>query len=371
MTYYDLVFNGELSHGSDKTTVIPQLVKKFALDEDVARRLLETRSTVKMKKRLSHEKARVYREALEKIGLIVDITPAVSEELQADEEDNQNPYATPQSSVKPDSTEKNLHQPQSVSAGRGWHWFIRSFWHLTRNPWLWLGCVTISLTTTFVINLIPILGFILMSVLSPIFSAGFMVIAEHQHKDTPPGFRNLFDGFSTDAGQLAIVGVFYLAGTLLIFLFIFLIGGGALLSLDGLDNLQSQDPEAMQMLFTQLPILGLILLVALGLFIPLLMAYWFAPALVILDKQTAIVAMKLSFVACLRNMLAFLVYGLVGVVLLTLALIPIVILLVAVAMISAQISVIIVSILPILILIGVFTALVYASMYAGYRDIFC
>ena len=52
------------------------------------------------------------------------------------------------------------------------------------------------------------------------------------------------------------------------------------------------------------------------------MAYWFAPVLVGLNNLTAVQAMKLSFVACLRNMLPFLLYGLIFMLLLIVAIIP-------------------------------------------------
>ena len=52
------------------------------------------------------------------------------------------------------------------------------------------------------------------------------------------------------------------------------------------------------------------------------MAYWFAPVLAGLNNLTAIQAMKLSFVACLRNMLPFLLYGLIFMLLLIVAIIP-------------------------------------------------
>ena len=63
--------------------------------------------------------------------------------------------------------------------------------------------------------------------------------------------------------------------------------------------------------------LGILLaiLIVLGLSIPLMMAYWFAPALVALNGFAAFDAMKTSFSACLKNIVPFLVYGLVGMVL--------------------------------------------------------
>jgi uncharacterized membrane protein len=60
------------------------------------------------------------------------------------------------------------------------------------------------------------------------------------------------------------------------------------------------------------------LLAALGAYLvlslPLVMLGWFAPALVMLEGQGTWAALGHSFTGCLRNMLPFLVYGLVGLV---------------------------------------------------------
>jgi uncharacterized membrane protein len=70
--------------------------------------------------------------------------------------------------------------------------------------------------------------------------------------------------------------------------------------------------------------LGLLLgtLVFLALIVPVLMATWFAPALVLFDRLAAIDAMKLSFGGCLRNLVPFLLYGVIGCGLLIVAAIP-------------------------------------------------
>ena len=52
------------------------------------------------------------------------------------------------------------------------------------------------------------------------------------------------------------------------------------------------------------------------------MAYWYAPVLIGLHNLTVLEAMKLSFIACLKNMLPFLLYGLIFMVILVVAIIP-------------------------------------------------
>ena len=86
------------------------------------------------------------------------------------------------------------------------------------------------------------------------------------------------------------------------------------------------------------------LVIALAL--PLLMALWFAPALVVFHDVQPMAAMKASFFACLKNIVPFLVYGLIGLLLLIVALIPFGLGLL------------------------VFGPVLWATTYTGYRDIF-
>jgi len=88
------------------------------------------------------------------------------------------------------------------------------------------------------------------------------------------------------------------------------------------------------------------LLVA-GLSVPLYMATWFAPVLIVLEDLSAGAALKASFFACLRNWLPFLVYSIVLLVLGVIAAIP--------------------AGLGYLILVPVLSA----SEITAYRDIFC
>jgi uncharacterized membrane protein len=55
----------------------------------------------------------------------------------------------------------------------------------------------------------------------------------------------------------------------------------------------------------------LVVLIGLALTIPIAAAVWFAPALVVLQNLGAIEALKASFTGCLRNMVPFLIYGIV------------------------------------------------------------
>jgi len=64
------------------------------------------------------------------------------------------------------------------------------------------------------------------------------------------------------------------------------------------------------------------ILIAMLFIVPILMAYWYAPVLIGLHNLAVLDAMKLSFIACLKNMLPFLLYGLIFMVILVVAIIP-------------------------------------------------
>ena len=64
------------------------------------------------------------------------------------------------------------------------------------------------------------------------------------------------------------------------------------------------------------------LLVCAALFVPLMAAYWFAPMLVMMHDMKPVDAMRESLFACFRNILSFLVYSRVMLLLLIAALLP-------------------------------------------------
>src|SRR6185436_6154227 len=66
----------------------------------------------------------------------------------------------------------------------------------------------------------------------------------------------------------------------------------------------------------------LAVLLILALMLPLFMAIWFAPPLVVFQGLGAIEAMKASFTGCLRNVMPFLLYGVVLLIFGVLASIP-------------------------------------------------
>lgn len=213
-------------------------------------------------------------------------------------------------------------QPRTVDAGQGWNWIAQAWGLFTKNPGIWIANICIFFILSLAIHLVPVVGTIAGNVLSPVIVGGLMLGCRALDRGEPFEVAHLFAGFKTNTAQLVMVGVFTVIGGLVIgaivVAVIFIAGGGTLIAgLLGGKGLAILAGGAFFMLA-----LFAILLASL-LVIPLLMALWFAPPLVVFRNMPALDAMKSSFTACLQNFVPFLIYGLVGLVLAVIASIPI------------------------------------------------
>jgi uncharacterized membrane protein len=253
-----------------------------------------------------------------------------------------NPYAAPQSRVD-DAAGKGLDgdfvpEGQALDAGRGWNWIIDA-WHLFRaQPALWIG-ITIALLVFFgVLGLIPAVGQLAATIITPAIAAGLLLGLRAQDEGGEITFGHLLEGFRLpQTGRLLLLGVASVAAMLVIlvaFAAVAFIGYGV--------SLAGGDAGVAGMGLGVL----VAMLVALAVSVPIYMALWFAPSLVTFRDYGVADALKASFAACLRNILPFLVYGLMLFILAILAMIPFA--------------------LGLLVLMPVFIA----SVYTAYRDIF-
>ena len=232
---------------------------------------------------------------------------------------DQNPYSAPSANLerRADSTD-TLYDPLAVPAGHGWGWIVTGFDYFKRAPGVWIGIMLIWLIISLALSFIPLVSLAL-SVLSAVFLGGLMIGCSELDDNGRLRVEHLFAGFNPRLGPLAAVGGLYLAGSVGIVLVM-----GVLVALVGGLSLLGGSPDPNSMLSAGFGI-GVVLavLVALLLFIPLLMAFWFAPVLVVRhDDLSAFESMRLSFTACGRNLMPLTVYGLAALGLSILALIP-------------------------------------------------
>ena len=116
-------------------------------------------------------------------------------------------------------------------------------------------------------------------------------------------FSQLFGGFKYRFGPLVGVGALYLIGFAAILFIVVLTTGASVFTV-----MNATTPEEVMAAGAGLLLAALIFF---ALLIPLLMAVWFAPALIVFHDVGSVAAMQASFAGCLRNIMPFLLYGIV------------------------------------------------------------
>lgn len=202
---------------------------------------------------------------------------------------------------------------KQVPVGNAWVWIVNGFNLFKANPAMWIILLVIYLAIMIPISMLPVIGSVVSTLLAPVFAAGMMWGCQALIKNQDLEINHLFEGFKRNTSQLISIGGIYMVSLLFVAVIVVLAldKDTAELLVQGKD-LSPEQADAMLM-----PIM-----IALLLIMPVLMAYWFAPVLAGLHNLSAVEAMKLSFSACLKNMLPFLLYGLIFMVLLIVAIIP-------------------------------------------------
>lgn len=229
-------------------------------------------------------------------------------------------------------------EPRSVAAGHGTKWLGEGYALFRRGPGTWVGITLIWFVISAVLGAIPGgIGELVGMFLNPVFQAGLVLGCAALVRQEPLKVEHLFAGFrGGHLGQLLLMSVIELGLAFVALLVGVLTVAGTVKGLVTGGDLHTIDPVS-----------GLLaVLIVLALILPLLMLVWFAPALIVLDRLPAWEAMKLSLRACLRNVVPFLVYGLVAV------------------------AILIVACIPLLLGLLVAVPVLWASVYTSYRDVF-
>lgn len=230
---------------------------------------------------------------------------------------------------------------RQVDAKQGWQWIVTGFYIFRQIPLVWILLCTTLLLIAVTLSLIPMAGQFIFTLLSPVFLAGLMIGCRALEQGEKLEVAHLLAGFRNTPGPLITIGGIYLVGQVLILGLFMLVGGDVLMDLL-IDGKRVDENELKSVSGNMLSAS----LVGLTLSVPLMMATWFAPLLVIFNGMAAVDAMRLSFVACLKNIIAFQIYGITLVALVILATMP--------------------------YGLGLFILIptLFASIYASYRDIF-
>lgn len=203
---------------------------------------------------------------------------------------------------------------RGVDAGRSIEWFKQGWALFTNNPGIWIAITVILMVIFIILSFVPLIGQLAANLLMPVFAAGVLLGCRSLHEGGELRVDHLFAGFKQNAGNLIMVGVFYLVGVVAIMAVGFVIGGGAAFS----GAMMGRGP-GVGMALGGLMFAFLVMFV---LMVPLLMAIWFAPALVVFKSIAPLEAMKASFSACVKNLVPFIVFGVISFVATIVAMIP-------------------------------------------------
>lgn len=235
-----------------------------------------------------------------------------------------------------------------LAASRGLHWWSSAIAWLfggAQQTGTWVLMAFVYLLLSLLLHFIPLVGSVASIPLNFVFSAGLLLAASRSARGEAPLFADLFAGFGPRAGQLIAGGALVLVACLAVFAALLVVGIGAAISAIAggiLTNLTLPDTAQWGL---GLGTVGVLLLCLLAL-IPISLAAWLAPALIMLRGVSPVDALRMSLAAGWHNAGALTVYGLVGIVFAFIA--------------------------TLLLMLGwlVVVPLIFLSSYAAYQDIF-
>lgn len=221
--------------------------------------------------------------------------------------------------------------PRSLDAGAGASWWGEAWSIFRAAPFEWIGVVVIYVIVSVVLTFVPVVGGLAGTVFAPVFAGGVMLGCDGLARGQPLSVGCLFEGFRGRhfaplmvlgliwLGVLAVIALVVVGGTLLA------LGPGGVAALMRAANSMTFDFASVDyatlfsagMTFAALSAIALVLVAIAA------SAYWFAPALVVLNNEPPIAALRMSFVASWVNVGAFLLYGLIGIGLAVAASIPV------------------------------------------------
>lgn len=233
-------------------------------------------------------------------------------------------------------------EAKKVGAKQGLQWIINGFYLFRKSPVTWILLCAILMSIAVILSSIQAAGQIIFTLLSPVFLAGLMSGCNALEQDKKLQISHLFAGFMFGPIPLVTAGGIYLIGQLLIIGLAMLVGGGALMDL--LFNGTRVSENELRTVSGDMLSASLVLLT---LSIPLMMATWFAPPLIIFNNIAPYAAMRKSFFACLLNFLPLQIY-----------------------IISFTVLIIIASAIPYGLGLLILIPTLFSSIYASYRGIF-
>jgi hypothetical protein len=186
---------------------------------------------------------------------------------------------------------------------------------------VWIGMVLVATLIYFLLSRFPLVGWIAGHAAWFTLAGGLMIAARKTDEGTPPDFKDLFAGFGPSLGPLVVGAVLVVACTMVVFAVAALVATtlGISAALSGVLNDSMQNWGALLGIGAAALLLALF---TLALLVPIAMAAWLAPALIVLKGRPPVESLKQSLAASWGNLGAMTVYGLLWIIFALLASLP-------------------------------------------------
>jgi len=207
-------------------------------------------------------------------------------------------------------------EPRTLGFGAGWDWLVCGWRKFAAGFAVQILFAVIFIAIAIVLGLIPVIGGIVLALLSPVFVGGWYIALDRMDRGKQPAAGDLFVAFKLPgkAAALATLGLIMILGELIIAAVALLIGGTAFL---GMQAVGTELPEV-----AAGPGALLATLVILALALALFMAMFYAIPLAALHDVKPVDALQQSFSASLRNILPLTLFGVIYIILAIVATIP-------------------------------------------------
>ncbi|WP_395344832.1 BPSS1780 family membrane protein [Ningiella sp. W23] len=252
--------------------------------------------------------------------------------------ENENAYQAPESDLQVEQTGQYLAEyigPTSRPFSNLFSWIKEGFELFKASPWQWIIILIVGAVIMIGAQFVPIVGSIAVMLTSYVWLGGLMIGCQAIRNGEALSLSHLFAGFKQKFVPLFVLTLIYMAVSLAIMGA--LVGSLAFSAFTG----QEIDPEmAMSSSYWMSMLLAFVIM------IPLLMALWFAPVLIVSQDMPVIEAMKASFSGALKNIFSLIVFGLIMALLY------------------------VVSALPLLLGLLVFFPTFFGAVFASYEDVF-
>jgi uncharacterized membrane protein len=205
-------------------------------------------------------------------------------------------------------------QARRLDAGAGAAWWGESWRIFCAAPLAWIGIFVVFVVVSIALAMIPVVGTFANVILTPLFAGGLMLGCQALAEGRPLSVGHLFEGFQAPrllpllTLGLVLLAVFFAIAVVMVATVFLTLGASGLAALTDLGATAPIDYAALWSAGTAIVVVGLIATI-----VALLVAtaFWFAPALVVLNAEAPMPALSRSFSASWRNVGAFVIYGLI------------------------------------------------------------